>query len=165
MSAVPGDFETDLRVAAEATRGEQFSLWALRMWWRAFPKVDAVWPELVHGFRACGIPAALESCHRLCTVLLATGGCGAALGCPACPGITPGEEILLDVLRAAASGEEGRVILRLRRFAPAAVARLAAPHAIRFARALAAAGLDWPASQTPSPHVLHVVSGAAPTLH
>ncbi|HTU66199.1 MAG TPA: hypothetical protein VMF52_09625 [Steroidobacteraceae bacterium] len=165
MSASPHEVGLDLRATSDASRGEQFSLWALRTWWQAFPEVDAAWPELVRGFRACQVPLALESCHRLCSVLLASGGCGAALGCPCCPGITPGEEILLDVLRAAAGGEESRVLLRLRRFAPAAMARLAAPHAIRFARQLHAAGLSWPNVSPDSCHVMRLVPTNTDRLH
>ena len=47
---------TTTRLAASATRAEQFSVWAMRLWWRGFPELDTAWPHLVAEFRRCGVP-------------------------------------------------------------------------------------------------------------
>ncbi len=40
----------ELRLTSSATRAEQFSLWALRLWWCAFPELEVGWREFLHGF-------------------------------------------------------------------------------------------------------------------
>ncbi len=133
---------TTTRLAASATRAEQFSVWAMRLWWRGFPELDATWPHLVAGFRRCGVQA-IEACHRFCSTALAAAGCGYGIGCLHCPRLTPTEERLLAALASANAGVH-EAELRLREVLPASAARLAAPHAVRLARALADSGLEWP---------------------
>lgn len=136
---------SNTRLAAAATRGEQFSLWAMRLWWGGFPELDRAWPDLVAGFRAYGVQGAIEACHRFCSTALAAAGCGYGIGCLQCPHITPTEERLLAALAAASSGDLDSVESRLQEVLPASAARLAAPHAVRLVRALATSGFEWPA--------------------
>lgn len=132
------------RLAASASRAEQFSVWAMRLWWRGFPELDTAWPHLVAGFRRCGVEA-IEACHRFCSTALAVAGCGYGIGCLNCPRLTPTEERLLAALASASAGVHEAEI-RLREVLPASAARLAAPHAVRLARALSDSGLEWPTS-------------------
>lgn len=143
MSAEFDRSEPRLRFAEAATPAEQFSVWAMRLWWSAFPELDAAWPDLVRGFRVCTSPAALEPFHRFCSVTLSAAGCGAGIACLRCPRITLLEDRLLESLAAAAAGDAD-VEMVLRTVLPASAARLAAPHAIRFAQLIAEAGLGWP---------------------
>lgn len=132
------------RATQDATSAEQFSIWAMRLWWSGFPELDSAWPDLVRGFRACSIPSALEACHRFCSVTLSAAGCGGGIACLYCPRITTVEEALLESLGAAASSNYLDVETYLRRVMPDSAARLAAPHAMRFARNLTGTGLHWP---------------------
>lgn len=134
------------RLAAATTPAEQFSVWAMRLWWRGFPELDTAWPHLVAGFRRCGVQA-IEACHRFCSTALAAAGCGYGMGCLHCPRLTPTEERLLAALASANGGVE-EAELRLREVLPASAARLAAPHAVRLARALSDSGLEWPTCAT-----------------
>jgi hypothetical protein len=133
-----------MRFAASATRAEQFSIWALRLWWRAFPELDAAWADFLHGFRVCGVPSAVESCHRFCSIVLAAAGCGSGIACLHFPHIAPAEEQLLSLLAAGTAGEAGRVERLLRKVVPPAAARLASSHAVHYAQILNNAGLHWP---------------------
>lgn len=144
--------DPSLRLASRATRAEQFSLWALRLWWHAFPELQFGWRELLHGFRVCGVPSAVECCHRFCAVILSAGGCGSGIACIHFPRILQTEEQLLAALAAGTTGEPWVVEASLRAFAPAAAARSAAPLAVDYARILANAGLDWPG--VPSSHLV-----------
>lgn len=161
------DPQPRLRLAENATPAEQFSVWSLRLWWSAFPELDAAWPDLVRGFRLCAVPAALEACHRFCSVALSAAGCGAGVACLHCPRISAVEDRLLEALAAAASDRADTEMI-LRQVMPASAARLAAPHAARFARALAQAGLDWPrsprAAESPISHATRFPAGV-PTVH
>jgi hypothetical protein len=132
------------RATQDATSAEQFSIWAMRLWWSGFPELDAAWPDLVRGFRACSVPSALEACHRFCTVTLSAAGCGDGIACLYCPRIATVEEALLASRSTAASSNYLDVESHLRRIMPDSAARLAAPHAMRFARHLDGAGLRWP---------------------
>jgi hypothetical protein len=132
------------RLAASATRAEQFSIWAMRLWSGHFPELDAAWPDFVRGFRVCGVQSAIEACHRFCSVALAAAGCSCGIACPCCASITPLEEKLLEALAVASRGDLDAAEEYLRKVMPASAARLAIPHAARFAQALARAGLDWP---------------------
>lgn len=134
------------RLAAAASRAEQFSIWAMRLWWCGFPEIDSVWPDFAQGFRACGVAPALESCHRICSIALATAGCGNGIACLHCPHIAPAEEQLLAALVAANSGESDRSEMLFRQFLPATAARLVAPQAVHYAQILTHAGLLWPPS-------------------
>jgi hypothetical protein len=134
------------RLAESATPAEQFSIWAIRMWWGAFPELDTVWAELARGFRFCAAPSALEACHRFCSVMLCAAGCGSGIACIHCPRITPLEDRLLEALAAARTNEYLETEMLLRQLVPASAARIAAPYAARFARDLAEAGLQWPGS-------------------
>jgi hypothetical protein len=132
------------RLLASATRAEQFSTWALRTWWRSFPELQLGWSDLMHGFRVCGVQPALESCHRFCSIVLTIAGGGQGLACPHFARIVPMEERLLGALAMAETGEPDFVESLLLDVVPTAAARLAAPQAIRYARVLASAGLEWP---------------------
>lgn len=68
----------------------------MRLWWRAFPELDLAWPDLVAGFRSCGVAAALESCHRFCSIALGAARCGDHACCLHCPEISPTGEKLLE---------------------------------------------------------------------
>jgi len=135
------------RLASSASRAEQFSVWAIRLWWQGFPQLEAVWPRLAAGFQQCGVPLAIEACHRFCSTVLAAAGSGSGVACLACPRITSGEEYLLAALVVASTGCIDAAETQLRQMMPASAARIAAPHAVRFAQALARAGLEWPASE------------------
>lgn len=132
-----------LRLASSASQAEQFSLWAMRLWWRAFPELQAAWPDFLHGFRVCGVPAAVESCHRFCSVVLATGMCGVEIGCVHFPRILPAEERLLEALSAARDADASRVEAILREVVPPSAAHVATPLALRYAQILTGAGLSW----------------------
>lgn len=132
-----------LRLVSCASRAEQFSIWALRIWWRAFPELQAGWGDFLHGFRVCGVQPAIESCHRFCSIVLGTSARGSSIACVHFPHILAAEERLLAVLAAGQSGDVARVEELLREFVPPATARVAATQAARFAQVLANAGLDW----------------------
>lgn len=157
-AALSKDWQEYPRLAASATRAEQFSIWAMRLWWRGFPELDAIWPDFVHGFRVCGVLPAIESCHRFCSIALAASGHGCGIGCLHCPQIAPREERLLEALGAANGGNHDLVENLLRNSVPASAARLMAPHAVHFARALNDAGLLWP--QRAVPHDANSLSSA-----
>src|SRR5262245_52405425 len=93
------------RLAAHASRAEQFALWAIRLWWSRYPELDLVWPKLARGFRAFGMPAALESLHGFCSIALVMAAEVPALACERCSSINSHEERLLQVLRLASRGE------------------------------------------------------------
>jgi len=133
------------RLAAGATPAEQFSIWAMRLWWSAFPELDSAWADLARGFRVCAVPASLESFHRFCSVVHSAAGCGSGIACLHCPRITCVEDRLLEALAAATAPDYTQTEDLLRQIMPASAARIAAPHAARFARELAQAGLPWPA--------------------
>jgi hypothetical protein len=135
-----------LRFAASATRAEQFSIWALRLWWEAFPDLPGAWSDFLHGFRVCGVQTAVESCHRFCSIVLATGACGTGVACLHAPHIAPTEEQLLAALAAADRGDVARVEGLLRTMVPNTAARIAAPLAVHYAQILTTAGLSWPRS-------------------
>jgi len=148
------------RPLESASRAEQFSIWAMRLWWGGFPELDTAWPDLVRGFRVCGVPTALESLHRFCSIALAASGRGSGVACIHCPRITAVEEQLLDALAVASESDSIEIECRLRQVLPPAAARLAAAHAGRYARALAAGGLEWRTSifdfdATPASQRLH----------
>ena len=134
----------NLRRVTSATRAEQFAIWSLRLWWRAFPELQCAWPELLHGFRVCHVPTAVESCHRFCSTVLVIAGCGSGVACLHFPRIAATEEQLLTTLAAGASGDQQRVERVLRTFVPANVAVVAAPHALQYSQILASAGMEWP---------------------
>jgi hypothetical protein len=138
------------RLAEQATPAEQFSIWAMRLWWGAFPELETAWPDLVRGFRICAVTSALEAFHRFCSIALSAAGCGAGMACLYCPRITPLEDKLLEALAAATASECGGTETILRQIMPASAARMAAPHAARFARAVAQGGLRWP--RAPAAH-------------
>jgi hypothetical protein len=142
--------DSSLRVASRATRAEQFSLWALRLWWHSFPELQFGWREFLHGFSVCGVPSAAEPCHRFCALILSAGGCGSRIACTHFPRILPIEEQLLSALAVGTTGEPWVVEASLRTFSPAAAARSAAPLAVDYARILANAGLDWPGAPSSS---------------
>jgi hypothetical protein len=156
--------QNELPLAATASRAEQFSLWAMRLWWQGFPEIDAVWGDLVRGFRVCGVSTALEPWHRFCSLMLATGGAGHAIACIYYPRVMPGETLLLDALATAARGSVELLEAHLRAVTPPTVARLAAPHACRFATALTEARLDWPTSNYPQRHSQYAAVASVPTL-
>lgn len=133
----------DLRFAAAASRAEQFSVWAMRLWWRSYPELQASWGEFLHGFRVCGVAPAVESCHRFCSIALAAGGRGTGLACLHFPLILPGEELLLSALALGQEGDLGRIENTLRTLIPPSAARIAAPNVVRYAQILADAGLSW----------------------
>jgi hypothetical protein len=133
------------RLAEHATPAEQFSIWAMRLWWGVFPELDTAWPHLVRGFRQCNAAAStLEAFHRFCSIALPATARGAGIACPYCPRITPLEEKLLEGLAAATGIEFTVAEATLRQVMSASAARIAAPHAARFARGMAQAGLPWP---------------------
>jgi hypothetical protein len=134
----------NLRLASTASRAEQFSLWALRLWWQAFPELQLAWGEWLHGFRVCGVSSAVEACHRFCAITLSAAGCGSGIACIHFPRILSTEEQILAALAGGATGEPWVVEASLRTFAPAAAARSAAPLAVDYARILVNAGLEWP---------------------
>jgi hypothetical protein len=142
-----------LRLATHASRAEQFSLWAVRLWWRAFPELETGWGDFLRGFRVCGVPCAVEPCHRICSVMLSAAGCGSGVACIHFPRILQTEEQLLTALAAGTTGETWVVEASLRTIAPAAAARSAAPLVVDYAQILANAGLTWPGAQ-PSHAVL-----------
>lgn len=139
------DFQA-ARPLESAARAEQFSIWAMRLWWGGFPELDTAWPDLVRGFKVCGVPAALESLHRFCSIALSAAGCGSGIACIHCPRITAVEEKLLDALAAAQRCDSIELECRLREFMPASAARLATAHAQRYAQALTTGGLEWRAT-------------------
>jgi hypothetical protein len=118
----------------------------MRLWSGHFPELDTAWPDFVRGFRVCGVQSAIEACHRFCSVALAAAGCCSGIACPCCPSITPVEEKLLEALAIAGRGEVEVAEEYLRQIMPASAARLAVPHAARFALVLARSGLEWPAT-------------------
>jgi hypothetical protein len=140
--------DPNLRLVARATRAEQFSLWAMRLWWHVSPELQFGWSELLHGFGGCGVSSAVEPCHRFCSLILGAGGCGPRIACIHFPRILPIEEQLLGALAVGTTGEPWVVEASLRTFLPAAVARSAAPLAVDYARILSNAGLDWPGAPT-----------------
>src|SRR5262245_56151634 len=121
-----------IRSAACASRTEQFLIWAMRLWWRAFPELDLAWGDLVIGFRHCGVPAAIESCHRFCSIALVAADRAGGIGCLHCPFISRAEEDLLEALSLASCGDVEAAEIPLRRLMSARAARHAAPHAVRF---------------------------------
>lgn len=133
----------ELRYAAAASSAEQFSLWSLRLWWRAFPELQVAWGDFLHGFRVCGVSAAVESCHRFCALVLASGDAGGGVACLHFPLILPKEEQLLAALGAAAAGHTACVERALRGVVSPDVAGKAAPVAVRYAQILAEGGLKW----------------------
>ena len=132
------------RPAAQASRAEQFSLWAIRIWWSRYPELDAIWPKLAQGFRAFGIPAALESLHGFCSIALVMAKETPAIACSRCTSINRHEERLLLILRLAAQGQTHLALQELLSGLPSASARMAARHADRFAQLLTVSGLEWP---------------------
>jgi hypothetical protein len=132
-----------LRYAAAASSAEQFCLWSIRLWWRAFPELQVAWGDFLHGFRVCGVSAAVESCHRFCAVVLASGDAGGGIACLHFPLVLPKEEQLLAALGAGASGHLACVERALREVVSPEVANTAAPFAVRFAQILAEGGLKW----------------------
>ncbi len=134
----------ELRFAAAATRAEQFSIWALRLWWRSYPELQTGWGEFLHGFRVCGVAPAVESCHRFCAIALAAGGRGTGLACLHFPLILPTEELLLAALASGIEGDTYRTEAILRTLVPASAVRIAAPLVVRYAQILGDAGLAWP---------------------
>jgi hypothetical protein len=139
----------NLRLASRASRAEQFSLWAMRLWWRAFPELETGWGDFLHGFRVCGVQGAVEPCHRFCAIVLSAAGCGAGVACIHFPRILSTEEQLLSALEAGTTGEHWVVEATLRTFAPASAARAAAPLVVDYAHILANAGISWPGSAGP----------------
>jgi hypothetical protein len=142
---MPGsDTYTGLRPAAQASRAEQFALWAIRIWWSRYPELDAVWPKLAQGFRAFGMPAALESLHGFCSIALVKAEQVPAISCPRCTSINHNEGRLLQILCLAAQGRMFLVHRELLSILPAPSARLATQHAERLAQLMTVAGLEWP---------------------
>ena len=133
-----------LRLAISATRAEQFSIWAMRLWWRSFPQLDSGWSDFLHGFRVCGVAPAVESCHRFCSIALAASACGSGIACVHYPRIVPMEEQLLSVFSVANLGESDRVESLLRGLLPETSVRTAAPLVIHYAQILEHAGMQWP---------------------
>jgi hypothetical protein len=144
----------NLRLASRASRAEQFSLWALRLWWRAFPELETGWSDFLHGFRVCGVQGAVEPCHRFCAIMLSAAGCGSGVACIHFPRILPTEEQLLSALEAGTTGEHWVVEATLRTFAPATAARAAAPFIVDYAQILAQAGISWPGNARPAQSAL-----------
>jgi hypothetical protein len=135
---------TSLRPAAQASRAEQFALWAIRIWWSRFPELDAVWPKLAQGFRAFGMPAALESLHGFCSIALVKAEETPVIACSHCTSINRHEERLLQILCLAAQGRTLLAHQELLSSLPAASTRVATQHAERLAQLLTVAGLEWP---------------------
>jgi hypothetical protein len=161
MTAI--DSTAALRLAVQASRAEQFALWAIRLWWSRFPELDAVWPKLAQGFRAFGMPAALESLHGFCSIALVVAAQTPAIACARCSSIHPDEERLLQMLCLAARGETVLAQRQLLSTLPAASAQLAIRHAERFAQLLIVAGLEWPRVDEPDGESLS--SNAASRAH
>ena len=84
---------------------------------------------------------------------LSAAGCGSGIACLYCPRITTIEDKLLEALAAASGSDHTDAETLLRQIMPAAAARTAAPHAARFARAIAQAGLQWPSAPTRESHI------------
>ena len=157
------------RLCAQASRAEQFALWGIRLWWCRYPELDAVWPRLAQGFRAFGMPAALEPLHGFCSIALVMSEETPAIACPRCSSINSHEERLLQILCLAAQGEGALAHQQLLSTLPAASARLATRHAERFAQLLTVAGLAWPRCDEPrgdrfSP-IFDSHSNTSPRLH
>jgi hypothetical protein len=147
-----------LRYAASATRAEQFSIWALRLWRRAFPELDRGWSGFLHGFQVLGVLPAVESCHRFCSVVLARSE--ACVACQHFPLILADEEQLLAALRAASEGDTSLSERMLSRFVSPPAARVGAQHAARYAQILSDAGLQWPTHELAFPRaMLHTKEG------
>jgi hypothetical protein len=142
--AISEDWQEHLRPAESGTPAEQFCIWAMRLWWRGFPELDAVWPDLARGFQVCGVTPALEAWHRFCSTALAAAGQGAGVACLYCPRITPTEECLLAALSVASTGSPAQVERVLLNCVPPAAARLMTPHVMHFTRVVTHAGLQWP---------------------
>jgi hypothetical protein len=139
-----------LRYAVAATRAEQFSIWALRLWWRSFPELHNGWADFLHGFRVLGVVPAVESCHRFCSVVLAAGGRDPGLACPHFPLILDREERLLAAFSAASEGDLVLSERVLSTFTSPSMARTGAQHAERYVQILSSAGLEWPACEPAS---------------
>lgn len=137
------------RLSAQASRAEQFALWAIRLWWSRYPQLDAVWPKLEHGFRIFGMPAALEPLHGFCSIALVMSEDPPSVACSRCSSINSHEERLLRILCLAAQGEGPLANQQLLSALPATSARLATRHAERFAQMLIVAGLIWPRCDEP----------------
>lgn len=145
MDVTTGLFSREtLRPTEGSTQAEQFSLWAFRLWWSAFPELQLAWGDFLHGFRVCGVLPAAESCHRFCSIVLATAGGGSGVACLNCPYILPTEDQLLSALVVAGSADVSNVERALRKLIPPTAARVAAPLAVRYTQALADAGFKWP---------------------
>jgi hypothetical protein len=144
---------------AQVSRAEQFSLWAIRIWWSRFPELDAVWPKLAQGFRAFGMPAALESLHGFCSIALVMAEDIPTLACSRCTSINRDEERLLRILRLAAQGQTHLTFQELLSDLPAGSARIAARHAERFAQLLTVSGLEWPRGNEPDGEKASATSG------
>jgi hypothetical protein len=143
-----------LRYAAAASRAEQFSIWALRLWWRAFPELHCGWADFLHGFRVLGVLPAVESCHRFCSVVLVPAGRESGLACLHFPLILAREEQLLAALSAASEGDSALSQRILSTFISPSAARVGAQHAAHYAQILSSAGLQWPTNEPVLPRAM-----------
>jgi hypothetical protein len=119
----------------------QLVVWAVRAWVQAYKTeqdFDAITGQT---FTRFDLQAAALSLDGVMRVLAASASRPIDIRCTQCRYLSPDEAILLDTF--AAGHREGYFMatVALRKLMPGTAARVALPHAVAFARGLAAAGM------------------------
>ena len=121
--------------------GEQFLLWAVRLWVEGHQEGSSVHLTLQNGFKLAGAPDALAALDDLMTVIAVSATDSIDIRCPQCGQISIDEHTLMDVIAGLQQfGGAGSALFASR--LPATARRIGMDCAERLARNLAEAGLS-----------------------
>ncbi len=125
---------------------EQFAVWTLRVWAAGHRGAEEAWDLLRDGFaKAAAGPDGMAALADLMALVVLGRQRPLDVRCVNCPLTSPDEEAMLAALAAAQASRPDRAFFALRGCLVPAAARLAVPHAERYAAALGEAGMALPA--------------------
>ncbi|MBL8838389.1 MAG: hypothetical protein JNL66_19215 [Alphaproteobacteria bacterium] len=132
--------------AVEALRfAEQFAVWTLRVWAAGHRGSEEAWSLLRDGFaRAEAGPDGMAALADFMALVVLGRQRPLDVRCVHCPMTSPDEEAMLAALASAQARRPDLAFFALRGCLVPAAARLAVPHAERYAAALGEAGMALP---------------------
>ena len=126
---------------ADLPLGEQFVLWAGRLWVKSQHFAPALHLNLRDGFRAAHIEEGYLVLDRIMTLLSTQASQNILFHCTCCSGITDHEQSVLGVIAEFQTGDEGKVHRILSDWFPSAIVYVAGREFNDFARLLKENGL------------------------
>ena len=121
--------------------GEQFLLWALRQWVRAFKSKGGPQETLRRGFRLAGIEAGHGALDELLTIVSLSATTSIDVRCPNCAGISVDERIFIATIAALQRSDFSESARLLGFWISPSGVRMAQTPAAQLAQLMAAGGL------------------------